>query len=624
MTRARTRTTTVVARRRIDAPIDDVFDAVTSAATYAQVAGVRSAKILKPGAAEDDLTGATRRIELTGLGFDEEITEYARPSRMAYRIAKSWPATIADQHGAMTFYETPTGVEVLWQSTFRIAIPVVGPLLTVLMGPLTKLGFGQVLRVAERIATRRPSTQLPLPPGPSRLQAPRWLDRFGKDTLGTLEALADEYGDLAMLRVGSQKIVVARGAEAAKHVLISAQDNYPKSHQFDLFVPVLGQGLVTSSGERWRTSRRIVQPIFAKRHLAVYADHMAGAAGRALDTWERDWPDGHVIPLDLEILHVGLDTVGRALATHDFSDDAETFETSLAGALNEISEISRRPIPFLGQDVNGVGIVRAAKLGTPRHWRRYLEHANTGVPVIEALVDERLINGHGDRDDLLRLLMDTPDPETGECLDRQQVVDEVVTFIAAGHETTAHGLTWMFYLLAQNPQANERLQAELDDVLGGRIPTAADAEALPWLEACFKEAMRIYPPVWHLPRLAAEDDEIGGYRIPKGTRVLFSVWTTHRDPGVYEDPTAFRPERWLGDEPASRPRHAYLPFGGGRRACVGQGFAMLNAMILGSMMAQRYAFESTSTEPVRFVPSITLRPIGGVPMVARRRVHATA
>lgn len=191
------------------------------------------------------------------------------------------------------------------------------------------------------------------------------------------------------------------------------------------------------------------------------------------------------------------------------------------------------------------------------------------------MVDDRVAHGEGKRDDLLRLLMETSDPETGQHLDRQQVIDETLTFLGAGHETTAHGLTWMFCLLAQNPAATTRLHNELDTVLNGRTPTADDD--LPWLGACFKEAMRIYPPVWRIPRLATEDDVISGYRIPRGTRVMFSIWTTHRDPAVYPDPTAFHPERWLGDEPAARPRHSYLPFGGGRRACVGQGFAMLNA-----------------------------------------------
>jgi cytochrome P450 len=463
---------------------------------------------------------------------------------------------------------------------------------------------------------------LPLPPGPSRAATARWMNELGRNTLSALEAIGHEYGNLAMLRVGPKKIVIGRGADVAKHVLITAQDRYPKSRQFDMFIPMLGNGLVTSSGETWKTSRRIVQPVFAKRHLATYADHMASAAARALDQWDTEWSDNQVVPLDQEILQIGLDTVGRALATHDFSNqETQRFEQAMAGALNEIGEMSRRPFAFIGQDVERIGIQRASRLGTPRRWRRYLEHAAEGRAVIEALVDDRFQHGHGDRDDLLRLLMQTPDPETGQTLDRDQVIDELLTFLAAGHETTAHGLTWMFWLLGQHPAASARLHEEVDTVLCGRIPTAEDAESLPWLEACFKEAMRIYPPVWHIPRLAAQDDEISGFRIPQDTRVLISIWSTHRDPAVYDEPEAFRPERWLGDAPAERPRHAYLPFGGGRRACVGQGFAMLNALILGASMAQRYAFVPASPAPVRFAPSITLRPVGGVPVIAQRRAR---
>lgn len=463
------------------------------------------------------------------------------------------------------------------------------------------------------------TAQAPLPPGPSPAAAVPVLARLRRDVLGTFDELLDQYGDVVLLRIAGQRIVIARGAEVGRHMLIAAQDRYVKSHQYDLFAPMLGQGLVTSSGSTWRRSRTIVQPMFAKRHLGVYADHMAAAATRALDTWDREWPDGATIGLDREILHVGLDTVGRALATHDFSDDGQAFETAMAGALHEIGHMSRTPAALIGQDLPRVGIVRAARLATPRRWHRYLAHGETGAAVIAALVDERLRNGHGDRDDLLRLLMETEDPETGERLSRQQVIDEVVTFVAAGHETTAHGLTWMFSCLARSPAARARLDAELADRLGGAVPDAAAANELPWLEACFKEAMRVYPPVWHLPRLATEDDELGGYRIPRGTRVLFSVWSTHRDAAVYDAPGEFRPERWLGDAPSTRPRHAYLPFGGGRRACIGQGFAMLNAMILGAAIAQRYDFAPATSAPIRFEPSITLRPIGGVPMIATRR-----
>lgn len=463
-------------------------------------------------------------------------------------------------------------------------------------------------------------SKLPLPPGPRMSQTPRWLNRFGRDILLSFDNMAATWGDVSALRLPGQTIVVVRGAEAAHRVLVANQDNYAKSPQYDLFRPVLGDGLVTSSGNTWKRSRRMVQPLFAKRHLGVYADHMALAAQTSIESWDANWKDGEAIELDKEILHAGLDTVGRALASHEFGQDGHVFEAAISGALQMIGEMSETAIAFIGQDVKRIGIVRAARMGTPRLWRRYLGHAQAADSVIASLVDERLQNGSGDRDDLLRLLIETTDEETGETLSRQQVIDEVKTFIAAGHETTAHGLTSMFLLLSENPEALARLHAELDSVLGGELPTADTAEQLEWLNACFLEAMRIYPPVWHIPRVAVEEDVVCGYRIPKGARVLVSVWSTHRDPSVYPDPTAFKPERWLGDAAKERPRFSYLPFGGGRRACVGQGFALLNASILGSMIAQRYDFERNFDHPVAFQPTITLRPSSGVSMFPRRRV----
>lgn len=458
----------------------------------------------------------------------------------------------------------------------------------------------------------------PLPPGPSPLATTYWMQRMRRNVCGAFDELAGRYGDVVALRTPFQRICVVRGAEATHRVLVANQDNYAKSHQYDLFGPALGQGLVTSSGDVWRRSRRMVQPLFAKRYLPVYADHMSAAAGAALDAWD-ELPDGRPIQLDSEILHVGLDTVGRALASKNLTDDAKLFELAISGALHEIGVMSKTPAALTFQDVEQVGIVKAAKLNAPRHWQRYLEHMESADAVITALVDERIEHGHGDRDDLLRLLMETVDDESGETLSRQQVIDEMKTILAAGHETTAHGLTWMFLLLSENPDALAKLHEEVDTVLEGRPPTAADADELPWLAACFQEAMRLIPPVWHIPRLATEDDVLGGYRIPAGTRVLVSVWSTHRDPAVYDDPTAFRPERWLGDAAKERPRFSYLPFGGGRRACVGQGFAILNAQILGAMLAQRYSFEPDRTKPIKLEFTITTRPQGGVPAFAHRR-----
>ncbi|MBO9533638.1 MAG: cytochrome P450 [Solirubrobacteraceae bacterium] len=450
------------------------------------------------------------------------------------------------------------------------------------------------------------------------------LRRMRTDILAEMERMAETYGDVAYVPIG-RGAVFLRGHEAMRHVLVTEQDRYPKADVFQLFRPALGDGLVTSDGETWRTSRRMVQPMFAKRHLGAYAGHITAASTEAVDRWAVRW-QSDVVAIDQAILTVGLDTVGRALASHDFTRDAERFEDAMGSSLTEIREMATSPLTHALQDLTTIGITRLAQWTTPRRWRRYHEAVEVVDEMIAALVDERLLNGHGDRDDLLRLLMESTDPDSGEGLTRKQVMDEVKTLVAAGHETTAHGLSWMFHLLAQCPEAERRLHAEVDAVLGtGTVLTVEVVdEQLGWTAACFKEAMRVIPPVWHLPRRAAVDDVIGGYRIPAGARVLPSIWATHRDPAVYADPTVFRPERWLGDEPRLRPRFSYLPFGGGRRACVGQGFAMLNATILGATIAHRFRFEALPGTVASFEPTITTRPRDPLFMRALPRVSTAS
>lgn len=457
-------------------------------------------------------------------------------------------------------------------------------------------------------------------PGPPLTKSLQWLRRMGLDILGTMNDLAEHYGDVSRIRVGPLNIVFLRGSEAAKHVLVAHQDNYPKSHQFELFRPILGNGLVTSAGPTWRRSRAIAGPVFAKRHLGVYAGHMAAAAGVAVDAWDSNQLDGNDVDLDAEMLRIGLDTVFRALISEDIGAVEDDLGALMAESLHQIGRISRTPGPLLLQDVDRIGITRAARMFTPKRWRRYNEAAGRVHLVMESLVSDRFDHGHRGRDDLMALLIDSADPVTGEHLSRQQVIDEIATFIAAGHETTAHGLAFMFHLLGHHPAARERLDAEMDEVLAGRAPTVGDADSMPWLMACFHEAMRLYPPVWHIPRLTTEDDVVNGYFVPAGSRIMVNVWGTHRDSAVYENPTAFVPDRWLDNAARERPRFAYLPFGGGRRACIGQSFALLNAALLGAVVAQRYHFDTDPSRKVKLEPTITLRPYRGLPATARRRV----
>jgi len=469
-------------------------------------------------------------------------------------------------------------------------------------------------------APRRPDEH-PLPPGPRGRDALRWLlrTRTQEGPLDLLTMAAERYGDVALFDLPRQPLAIVRGPEAVRHVLMANQDGYRKSNQYELLQPVLGTGLVTSSGELWQRQRKLVQPLFAKRQLAPFADHMAAAAGAALDAWSAQRADGERVEVAGEVLHIGLDTVGRALVGHDFTPHAEAFGQALGNALHQAGAVGRSAGVALGQRLPGGSIQRAARLTRPLRWRSGIRSADVLTGIGRAIIADRLANGHGDRDDLLRLLMEARDEETGAPMSREQVLDELMTFVAAGHETTAHGLAWMYYLLSQSPQARERMEAEVDEVLGGRVPTAEDADRLPWTTACFQEAMRIYPPVWHVQRVALRDDVVAGYRIPRRTLVFVSIWSTHRDPTVWPNPLGYDPRRWLGDAPKERPRFAYLPFGGGRRICVGQGFAMLNATLLAAMIAQRFRFDLVPGAKIVLDPTVTVRPLHGIPMTIHRR-----
>jgi cytochrome P450 len=489
---------------------------------------------------------------------------------------------------------------------------------------MTAIGIDGSARTASEDPAPSPA-HAPLPPGPRGRESVRWLQLLGEQEgpLDFLDRMGYRYGDVAMLRTRLQDIAVVRGPEAVRHVLLGNQDNYRKSSQYELLEPVLGRGLVTSSGELWQRQRRLVQPMFAKRHLGGFADHMAQAAGSALDAWERQWPDGHPLELSEEILHIGLDTVGRALVGHDFTDRASEFGAALGNALHQVGAISRAPSVSATQYLPRMTIMRSAMLTQNRRYRSGMRSADVLQRIATDIIEERMRDGHGDTDDdLLRLLMEATDEETGERMDRQQILDELLTFTAAGHETTAHGLSWMYYLLSQNPAAREQMEAEVDAVLQGRVPTNDDVEKLPWTRACFEEAMRLYPPVWHVQRVPITDDVVGGYRLPAGTLVFVSIWSTHRDPGIWENPAGFDPRRFIGEAPKQRPRFAYLPFSGGRRICVGQGFAMMNATILAAMIAQRFRFDFIPGAPIVLDPTVTIRPLHGIPVTIHRRRDA--
>ena len=235
---------------------------------------------------------------------------------------------------------------------------------------------------------------------------------------------------------------------------------------------------------------------------------------------------------------------------------------------------------------------------------------------VEELIDERQRAGPSEVHDLLDLLLTVTD-ERGQRMPRKLLRDELVTMMLAGHETTANALSWLWYLLTQHPDAYDRHVEEVREVLGGREPEPEDIDRLVWTRACLQEAMRLYPPAWVLEREACEDTELDGYRVPKGATVIFLVHLIHRDPRWWDDPEAFRPERFLPDAPHPQ-RGTYLPFGAGRRICVAASFALTEGTLIAAMISQRYRFERPDPSPPGEAATVTLRPADGLPMLVHR------
>jgi cytochrome P450 len=289
--------------------------------------------------------------------------------------------------------------------------------------------------------------------------------------------------------------------------------------------------------------------------------------------------------------------VAKALFDAEVKKDVAEIGQAFNAIVEEIAVRLRRPFRILDA------------VPTPGNIR-YVRAVHRIDRLVTKIIRERREEG-GDRGDLLSILLLGRDEEN-QSMSERQLRDEVITLLVAGHETTAIALSWTWYLLAHSPDVDAKLAAELRDVLGGRAPTVSDLAQLTFTQQVVTEALRIYPPAWGFGREALADCEIGGYAIPAGTTIIISPWVLHRDPRYFEHPTEFRPERWSGDFARQLPRFAYIPFGGGPRICIGNRFAMMEMILILATVAQRYRLQWHGAQPVVPLPSITLRPKGGI------------
>lgn len=387
-----------------------------------------------------------------------------------------------------------------------------------------------------------------------------------------------------------------------KHILQDNNTNYTKmpSPGIGVLRPLVGNGLLTSDGDFWRRQRRLAQPAFHRRRIASFADTMAHTTAAMLTRWH----DGQQLDIDHEMMELTLEIVGRTLFSIDITREADTIGEAFSFVSEQISYISTIPFGDQLMKFNGWPLAR-----------RVNQQIGVLDKVVAQIIDERRrIPADQMPDDLLTMLMQAVDEETGTGMDDQQLRDEVMTILLAGHETTANTLTWAFYLLAAHPEVRAKLDVELRDVLNGRLPTFTDIPNLPYTKMVVEETMRLYPPAYSIPRFGHAPDKIGGYDTPANAIIILSPYLTHRHPDFWENPTQFDPERFTAERSANRPRYAYIPFGGGPRQCIGNSFAMTEAILILAAVAQQYQLTLKPDHQVDTDPMITLRPKGGMPM----------
>jgi cytochrome P450 len=443
---------------------------------------------------------------------------------------------------------------------------------------------------------------------PSLKQLPQvkghWLFKSGiamaKDTIGFVSKHMKQYGDIYFVDAFRHKLSVVTSPEYAKYILQENHRNYIKSFGYDVLKLLLGQGLLTSEGDFWLRQRRLAQPAFHKKKIESLVELMGDCTQKTIDEITKNSEDGKKINVSALMNKLTLEIVARSLFGSEINEDMETIRkaNTIANefAMQRIRKIALLPMWFPSKEnmdfKNAVGVLDQ---------------------VIYKLIKKRMANKEEGFNDLLSILMDSVDSETGEQMNSLQLRDEVMTLFIAGHETTANALMWLWLVLSQNDQIRIKMQEEVGAVLNGRKPTLEDIPKLKYLRQVIDELLRLYPPAWVIGRRNIEEDEIGGYYIPKGMNLLVMVYHIHRHPKLWKDPEVFDPERFSEENQKNIPKYAYLPFGGGPRMCIGNTFALTEMMVIVSMLVQKFNF-NTDNVSLKMEPLITLRPAGDIMM----------
>jgi cytochrome P450 len=417
--------------------------------------------------------------------------------------------------------------------------------------------------------------------------------------------------DIARFRCAGRRFVSISHPDYVDHVLHEARLKYVKSDEYEPIRATAGVNLLTDEGDSWAAHRATLNPTFARRHLNGIVDLMIDPIIEVTGALQLGTP----FDIHETMVEATLRVVANSLFSQDFGPLVQSMNDLATRGLRHAERLER--LGLWGLMPRGVydtlhwlvfsGVRMPPPLRDIQNITLTLDRA------VNAVIDHRLAHPT-DSGDLLNVLLRADDGSWP----RQRIRDEALTFMLAGHETTANAMSWFWYLMAQHTDARDRMLAEIDDVLGARRPTSEDLTRLPWTTACLQEAQRYYSAVWTIARRAIEDDIIGGHHIRPGTTILIPIHHIHHDPRWWPEPETFDPRRFCPPD-KSRPRSAYLPFGGGRRICIGQSFALMEMVLMAAIMSQRFAFDLAPGRPVEPEATLTLRPKHGIHVIGSER-----
>jgi cytochrome P450 len=415
---------------------------------------------------------------------------------------------------------------------------------------------------------------------------------FQRTPLRFLTHMTRTYGDVSQFRLLNQPMIIINHPDDIQRVLQKNHMNYDKDALlFNASKTVFGNGLVTNiGGESWLHQRRLIQPAFHHQRIDAMGSLMTAAANDIVEEWNNLSDQQQVIDMDAEMMRLTLQITSKALFSVDIAHESKQFSQACDQVNKTLTNFIRFPL-------------------IPLSWRqRYKRAIQTMDEISYSLIRQRR-ESNEDTGDLLSMMLQTRDEETGQGMDEQQLRDEIITLLFAGQETSAEALTWTWYLLTQYPEAEAQFHAEIDRVLNGRIPTIKDLPQLPYTKMLIEESMRIYPPAWEVMRNTINDDELGGYHIPARSMLFWSQYTVHRHPDFWENPEEFKPERFLPEAVKKRHSYAYIPFSNGPRLCIGNSFSLVEIQLALATIGQRYRFTlPAGAPPVEPVALLTLHP----------------